>query len=78
MTGIAKGPRYPCLHAGVASGGGRGRNGNNDADRGDQLKALMFLSKGLAPVLINKLNYGPRDPSRKMIVGNDWNTSSTR
>lgn len=36
--------------------------------------ALLFLSKGLAPVLINKLKYGPRDPQRKYeVVGNDWN-----
>ncbi len=34
---------------------------------------LMFLSKGLAPVLINKLQYGPRDPNRKGIMGIDWN-----
>lgn len=44
----------------------------NDAVVGTSL-ALMFLSKGLAPVLINKLQYGPRDPTRKMIVGTDWN-----
>ena len=36
--------------------------------------ALLFLSKGLAPVLINKLKYGPRDPQRPLeVVGNDWN-----
>lgn len=35
--------------------------------------ALMFLSKGLAPVLINKLQFGPRDAAGKVIVGNDWN-----
>lgn len=36
--------------------------------------ALLFLSKGLAPVLVNKLKYGPRDPQRKgEILGNDWN-----
>jgi hypothetical protein len=35
--------------------------------------ALMFLSKGLAPVLINKLEYGPRDPDRQTVVGSDWN-----
>ncbi|HLJ11867.1 MAG TPA: DUF4159 domain-containing protein, partial [Planctomycetaceae bacterium] len=35
--------------------------------------ALMFLSKGLAPVLINKLQYGPRDPDRHEVAGNDWN-----
>ena len=36
--------------------------------------ALLFLSKGLAPVLINKLKYGPVAPGRKAEVqGNDWN-----
>jgi Domain of unknown function (DUF4159) len=36
--------------------------------------ALLFLSKGLAPVLINKLKYGPRDPGRKdEVLGDDWN-----
>ena len=36
--------------------------------------ALLFLSKGLAPVLVNKLKYGPRDPQRPLeVVGDDWN-----
>ena len=36
--------------------------------------ALLFLSKGLAPVLINKLKYGPRERQGKGdVVGNDWN-----
>src|SRR5262249_18601607 len=35
--------------------------------------ALMFLSKGLAPVLINKLQYGPREQNRNAIKGNGWN-----
>ncbi len=34
---------------------------------------LLFLSKGFAPVLINKLEYGPRDPAGLDVVGNDWN-----
>eukprot|EP00913_Durusdinium_trenchii_P035353 g33083.t1 len=35
---------------------------------------LLFLSKGLAPVLVNKLKYGPTDPRRKDdVVGDDWN-----
>jgi hypothetical protein len=34
--------------------------------------ALMFLSKGLAPVLINKLQYGPLD-RRGRDLGGDWN-----
>jgi hypothetical protein len=34
--------------------------------------ALMFLSKGLAPVLINKLEYGSRAASGQ-VAGRDWN-----
>lgn len=36
--------------------------------------ALLFLSKGLSPVLFNKLSYGPRDPVRNQLVqGDNWN-----
>jgi hypothetical protein len=36
--------------------------------------ALMFLSKGLAPVLINKLQYGPHDPNHKnAVIAQNWN-----
>lgn len=36
--------------------------------------ALLFLSKGLAPVLMTKLKHGPRDRANpKEIVGQDWN-----
>lgn len=36
--------------------------------------ALLFLSKGLAPVLVNKLKHGPRDViKQKEIAGDDWN-----
>ena len=36
--------------------------------------ALLFLSKGLSPVLINKLEYGPTDDNDSLrIVGNNWN-----
>ncbi len=35
--------------------------------------ALLFLSKGLAPVLINKLKYGPRDKRGRLRKDeNDW------
>ena len=34
---------------------------------------LMFLSKGRAPILINKLQYGLRDANRQFAVGGDWN-----
>ncbi|MCG6154481.1 DUF4159 domain-containing protein [Rubinisphaera margarita] len=36
--------------------------------------ALLFLSKGLAPVLINKVKLGPRDPDDpEMVIGEIWN-----
>ena len=35
--------------------------------------ALLFLSKGLAPVLINKLKYGPVHPATGEILGDNWN-----
>ncbi len=35
--------------------------------------ALLFLSKGLSPVLINKLQYGPRDRNSNLITRPDWN-----
>ena len=35
---------------------------------------LLFLSKGLAPVLINKLKYGPPDPKNpRELADNNWN-----
>ena len=36
--------------------------------------ALLFLSKGLAPVLINKLKYGPRHPNNpNILLDSNWN-----
>ncbi len=36
--------------------------------------ALLFLSKGLAPVLINKLKHGPRNPNNPVVLlDDDWN-----
>ena len=36
--------------------------------------ALLFLSKGLAPVLINKAKFGPRDPDKPdQVLGDVWN-----
>lgn len=35
--------------------------------------ALLFLSKGLSPVLINKLKYGPRDVRSGEVLQNEWN-----
>ena len=35
--------------------------------------ALLFLSKGLAPVLVNKLKYGPPDPAHpRNVLGQNW------
>lgn len=34
---------------------------------------LLFLSKGLSPVLINKLQFGPRDRRTGEIIRPDWN-----
>jgi len=35
--------------------------------------ALLFLSKGLSPIVINKLKYGPRRPETGEVIGKDWN-----
>lgn len=36
--------------------------------------SLLFLSKGLAPVLMSKLKYGTRDPARPAeVASKDWN-----
>lgn len=36
--------------------------------------ALLFLSKGMAPVLINKLKYGKRHPNNAdVVIENNWN-----
>jgi hypothetical protein len=35
--------------------------------------SLMFLSKGLAPVLINKLQHGPRGNAAPAAASSDWN-----
>ena len=36
--------------------------------------ALLFLSKGLSPVVINKLKFGPRNPDTGEVRSDDWNT----
>ena len=52
---------------------GTWREGDQDSVVGTSF-ALMFLSKGLAPVLINKLQYGPRDPNHHdAVIGQNWN-----
>ncbi|MCY2966124.1 MAG: DUF4159 domain-containing protein, partial [Planctomycetota bacterium] len=49
-----------------------GEQGEVDEIVGTSL-GLIFLSKGLAPVLFNKLEYGQRDPRTKQLVGRQWN-----
>lgn len=34
---------------------------------------LLFLAKGLAPVVINKLKFGQRNPESGDVIGRDWN-----
>ncbi|MCA9078719.1 MAG: DUF4159 domain-containing protein [Planctomycetaceae bacterium] len=34
---------------------------------------LLFISKGLSPVLINKLKFGPRNPATGEPMDDDWN-----
>ena len=38
----------------------------------DTCFAILFLSKGLAPVVVNKIEFGPRDAAGK-ITSEDWN-----
>jgi len=47
-------------------------DGENDPIVGTSL-ALIFLSKGLAPVLFNKLEYGARDPRNRQLTTTEWN-----
>ncbi|MFO0919199.1 MAG: prenyltransferase/squalene oxidase repeat-containing protein, partial [Planctomycetaceae bacterium] len=36
--------------------------------------AVLFLSQSLAPIIISKLRFGPRDPAEpRVIIGQDWN-----
>jgi hypothetical protein len=47
-------------------------DGENDPIVGTSL-ALIFLSKGLAPVLFNKIEYGVRDPRTQLLTSDNWN-----
>ncbi len=47
--------------------------GDNEGPAIGTSLSLLFLAKGLSPVLINKLQYGPRDPNSGAIVRADWN-----
>ncbi|SFI01153.1 DUF4159 domain-containing protein [Planctomicrobium piriforme] len=38
--------------------------------------ALLFLAKGLSPVVINKLKFGTRNPETREVIGRDWNQHS--
>ena len=52
---------------------GTWQEGNSDNVVVSTSFVLMFLSKGLAPVLINKLQYGEREANRKAVASIDWN-----
>ncbi|WP_437185456.1 DUF4159 domain-containing protein [Planctomicrobium sp. SH668] len=49
--------------------------GSEDQIVGTSL-ALLFLSKGLSPVVINKLKFGERNPRTGDVVGRSWNQHS--
>jgi hypothetical protein len=66
-----EGADYLVSQQNAVTGAWRGQGGENDGVVSTSF-ALMFLSKGLAPVLINKLQYGPQDANRR-IIGSDWN-----
>lgn len=67
-----EGASYLIAGQGLASG--TWVHGHNDGDEtcGTCL-ALLFLSKGFAPVLVNKLEYGATAPNGLEIVTRDWN-----
>lgn len=69
-----EGADYLVSQQNQVTGAWHGLGGENDGVVGTSF-VLMFLSKGLAPVLINKIQYGPRD-ARRLIVSNDWNRHS--
>lgn len=63
------------LRTGSWTGIGQYESGDKDTSVVGTSLALLFLSKGLAPVMMSKLKHGPRDPARPAeIVGQDWNT----
>ena len=62
----------------VSGQGGNGHWSSSGAGDGDPVVgtsfALLFLSKGMAPVLINKLKFGPpAERNAKGMVVEDWN-----
>lgn len=63
------------LRSGSWRGVGQYEVGERDTSVVGTSLALLFLSKGLAPVMMSKLKHGPRDPARPAeVVGQDWNT----
>lgn len=56
----------------AANGSWKGASPENDSVLGTSY-ALLFLSKGLAPVLVNKLKYGPVHPATKEALDTNWN-----
>lgn len=71
-----EGTRYLIDQQDRRKGAWGGRPGQQDAIVGTSF-ALLFLSKGLAPVVINKAKFGIRDPANRDVVpGDDWNKHS--
>lgn len=63
------------LRTGSWRGIGQYEAGDQDISVVGTSLALLFLSKGLAPVMMSKLKHGPRDPARPLeVAGQDWNT----
>ena len=56
------------------TGGWMGTNRSDSSTAVNTSYALLFLSKGLSPVLINKAKFGPRLPNLpERVVGDIWN-----